>query len=497
MTLTKELTLLRLVAALALVNFMVEPIQASAKKSSQQHSVANQFVEFNSELMKSWQPKIKSLCRNRKVSISNVSGMLQLIEAINHDELRCAERYRAAIYELIPILMRKKERLCNDITFEMIKHYHFRFIQPHIKSFGLPTGKVFKGQLHPEPRTYFLQYDDHDQILMAPISVRHFFLKFALQVSHQCKMDLIKNLVRDQERVLESDDLELMAPFTEALLGEQQAGAESPSGIDFDNVLYIPELDGLKRRVSGELYEPTGGDSSQPSLLRTTADEGSDLYRMIVACRSRFEPIYNQLIVPIVRLSKLGYDYQGPKGWTESERSFLDSNLVRDWLVIVHVCEIFKYTRLVRVKPKLKTLGEFLTSKDDDDDDEGKPFALARGDSIDSSQEEELLDDRDLEPVEYSPSERYLMEDELLVVKERELDQELARKFGKQKEGAVEAFLRRLANRPKRVLAVVDPMQFAHYRRNIGWYTGIVKFISSTLALISIGFTLHGLAHGR
>lgn len=467
------------------------PDESANDNRPEQEAPVDEAAGLQPAQIEKWRPKIKRLCSNKKVTISSVDDMLQLITVMSHLGVQCPRRYLAAIYELTPILMRKKERLCNDYSFAMIKHYHFRFIQPNKRNARGPH-QVVKGQLHPEPRKFWLEYDQYDQIIMAPISVRHFFLKFALQVSYQCKMDLIRNLAKDQAKVLEPGDLELMAPFSDALLGGPDREPLSPSGIDFDNVLYMPELDGIVLKAHDHLDDNQDGPHK---ALRTTADESSTLFRMIIACKSRFKPMYDRLITPIVRLSKLGYDYQGPKGWSGDERRFLDGDLLRDWLVIVHVCEMFKDTHLVRIKPKPLTLAERLerdNKNHEDDEDESKPFALTNG--VDDENEEELNDEA--EPVDYEPSERFLMSDRLLVRGERELDLELARKFGRYKEGWVEGFLRRLSTYPRRALSVIDPMQFAHYRRNLGWYTGIIKMFSATVGIISLSFTIHGLIGG-
>lgn len=506
-----------------------------AKPKQQPKQTSNSVAQYNVVKM------AKRVCRGGKAEIHSIHEMLQVIRWVNRVELKCKSRYLSAIYELEPILLWPKERLCDESTFDFIMDYHFRFIQPFRHANRAPTQfeplprDLVKEQLHTDPRKYTVEFGNHGEVLLAPITVRHFFLRFALQASHQCKMDLIKNLERDQARVLLEDDLKMMEPFTEKLLGKNNT-----EGIDFDSALYIPKLDGVMKRESGERFEQAGKERH----LRTNAQEHSPLVRTITACRGRFKPLYDKLFMPISRLSKLGYDYLGDSGWTQEERDFLKSDLVRQWLVIMHVCEIFKNTKIIRmdqpgaVLKKKKSLRDLLNAIDDEhergagertdgessdgeegdkvkedktpDDgsqqDDGKPTEQevepeGNGDgklSEASAEEAAQLESQDdlVKPVEYSLPERFQMDDQLMIDTERDLELELSRKPGSKNPFGFRGWLRKFKSTLKKALAKLDLERFAHYRRHSLWYAGFLNFISSLSNVASITVTIYSMIQG-
>jgi hypothetical protein len=476
----------------------------------------------------------RRVCENKKAPIGSVREMARIITEIRRDESSCKDRYLAAIFMLEPLTMVPKEKLCDDTSFEMIKRYHFRFIQPHKRANRRPTQfepmpvDIVKGQLYADPGKYTVEFDNLGQVLMTPISVRHFFLKFALQVSHQCKMNLIHNLADDATRYLLEDDLELMAPFNQLL------GRDGVEPINFDNVLYMADLDGRQTDRNGDALESTGKEQQ----LRTDAGENSALVKLITACQNRFKPIYDRLIVPAVRLSKLGYDYQGTKGWSEVERQFLDGPVVHNWLVIVHVCEIFKNTKLVRLDAERMDGGDRKTTRslmdlieesysDDEEDKQIGPGESSPSSSSPSSSSLATDDDqppappeegklREMRPeeaalvesaavpfdngptklVDYSPRRPFTMQDELMIANATELDLELSRKAGHKNPFGFAGWLRMLSNCLKKALAKLDFERFAHYRRHSLLYAGVLNFISSLSNVASITVTVYSILHG-
>lgn len=469
------------------------------------------------------------VCHNSKTRIQSIGQMLSVIRWVNVNENKCKSRFLSAIYELQPILQRSKESICDNDSFQLIKDYHFRFIQPPRKvnrapsQFEASPNNLVKQQLHPEPRKYIVDVGEHDQVLIAPIEVRHFFLKFALQLSLQCKKNLVDNLEADVQRILDDQDRELMLMFgRESPIGQALVGDDVQYDIDFDNVIFMPELDGRMLRANGEEMKPPG----QEQHLKTSASADSVVFQLINSCKNRYKPLYDRLIMPIVRLSKLGYDYQGSRGFTENERKFLEGVDVKNWLMIVHICEIFKNTVLVSIddedatrdaapglrdqldkeesveSDKVADSGGLESERDENEEpaipddlpktDEG--ILVAMGDEEAQRLEELARMEQRFKPLVYEPTQRHKMEDKLMIEREQDLDLELSRKHGPEGNPfGFRGFLRRLKSTIKRALAKLDMERFAHYRRNSLWYSGLLNFISSLSNVVSISVTVVGL----
>lgn len=435
---------------------------------------------------------LKKICNNKQVEITSKSHMRSIIYAQYVNEDTCNNRYKPAFNELDPILRTNPTEMCSDQSIELIKKYHLRFIRPHKDINRMPSQfepmprEVVKGQLYSEPDSYLVRFDEWDNAIMTPIAIRHFFLAFTLQVSYMCKRLLVKNLSIDSKTVLEEDDNALMLMFDEqtpigALL------ANTLEHLDFDNVVHIDELDGERDKSAQDSQFHL--DKGESLYLKTSAKENSALIEMIEGCKIRFKPLYDQLLMPIIKLSKMGYEYCGPK-LTMEEQEQLNGTEVRTWLSVVHVCELFDKVHLVR--------DDDLNTEQTSESDAASTEKEGLLEPISEKEMEETLESsKEIvfgNPIKYNVSYKIPFGDEIWIKGPKELDLELSRKKGNQNPFGFFGMLRRFASAAKKALSKLDLERFAHYRKNSLWYNGVLNFISSVTNTMSIVATVTTIA---
>ena len=451
--------------------------QATQTTSSEQQAVVESGakVDTNSEveagarddIYELYLDKAKRICSNRRTLVESMDEMLQLIGFINRSELKCST-YLAALYELDPILKIKRDNLCGNKSIDLIRDYHFRFIQPFRRSNRKPTKgeplprDLVKEQLFPEPRKYTVEVDDYNHSLIAPIAVRHFFLKLVLQISKHCKQTMVANLLADTGELLEDEHRDMMKLFEKDQVYGRVLGDEY-DGLDFDTVLYIPELDGVKKGVQPE---------SKERELPTDGSKDAALYKIVRSCQMRFKPIYDKLIMPIVRLSKLGYDYLNSDAFEHDHATFLNSGRLNVWLAIVHTCEIFSKTKLITQSEHPRVLL----------DEMGQEQVFASNSSLQIK----------FMPIEYEPRLKGPIENKLMIASSRELRVELGRKYGYDGAG-LGGLLRKSSNFFKRMLAKLDFNRFAHFRRHSTRYASMISFLSMCVNLYTAGSNMAAL----
>ena len=69
------------------------------------------------------------------------------------------------------------------------------------------------------------------------------------------------------------------------------------------------------------------GKRSDKFAMLVNVEVGERFRKMVIACETKFKPFYSQLVVPIIKMSKLGYGSQE------------DSLLLSKWFKIVRIYE--------------------------------------------------------------------------------------------------------------------------------------------------------------
>lgn len=512
------------------------------------------------------------LCGDKEVYIPTVKAMQRLIlVASNSNYMKCRNSYKRSLNELDAILKLPRAHLCEKRYFNLLRSFHFRFISPpkHVDRIPeqyepLPR-EIVRGQLHPEPQTYVAPLDAHGQPLLLPLAARHFFLSFMLQLSAQCKRTLLANLATGEPQRLYTDDERAnaimgMLAGADGPLGElvrrqdvpqmrAKQRAMAPTEIDFETALYMPDLEGIPAPWKKKANE------TPPASKRTFIVAGADtaasspLMDLVHACRLKFKPIYDEIIIPVIRMSKLGYEYLGDR-LSEEEHARLTGDEVKTWLNAVRVCEIFNEIMIVpeqdldRIEAeadmKEKQLADRSSSNSAESEQQqeeeapqvlhldaanaaqleasavsrtsmdAKPNADETDDAVSTAEFEEPDEDDDslaldatTKPpsmlttqddeeglVHYKPSVLDEMSERLWITAEPQLDLELSRKGGGEDPLGWRGAFRKGWNSFKGFFERMDPNRSAHYRRNQVWYSGVLNAISSVSNVASITTTV-------
>lgn len=167
-----------------------------------------------------------------------------------------------------------------------------------------------------------------------PQQLRQFFLALCFQISAGCKMTLINSLEFDtSERIKEQDykSIEMLERYGATLL-DKDAELE-----DFDDILLLEDMQALSGQQPSQ-QESSEDDAGSKLIIKTkTNDVLRDLIR---TCKQKFKPIYDKLIMPLIKLSNLGYNYRGELLARELEE-LKTNKLVKRWYNIVQTCEAF------------------------------------------------------------------------------------------------------------------------------------------------------------
>ena len=166
-----------------------------------------------------------------------------------------------------------------------------------------------------------------------PPALVQFFNSLCFQVSAECKKSLINNLELDTKGKISAEDYAIFeSASTTNSNSDNDDDDENVSGPrDFDDIL----LPGDIESVIGKHYK----DARLRMLVNPIV--GEKMHKMVEACPIKFKPFYSKLILPIVELSNLGYNFQGEMMQRELEE-LSRNKLVRKWFNIVQVCESFQ-----------------------------------------------------------------------------------------------------------------------------------------------------------
>lgn len=340
------------------------------------------------------QSLLKSVCRNAQVPIESVEEAKRLIDEVWADTENkiCLKKYTQSFFDLENILEEDGETsLCSASRFELIRKYHFRYINPprEVYKFGDNLQQLKKEiqfrQLDAYEIPHTIQLDEFGQVILIPIAVQQFFKAYALQVSGVCKRTMAENLEMAMSR-LSDDDHELMEIHSspshtptespqrlgtgkllkggkkltrnkamKRMLNSASPGEETAAipnalihnrfkyDLNFKNLVYMPELE-------GELDD--GDLRRQQEVTLIDLRHLPELNNFMQHCELRFKPVYSKLVMPVVRLAKLGYEYFGPE--LKKYQDTLDSDSAVKLMVVTMACEAFGKFKLAGEPPAVK-----------------------------------------------------------------------------------------------------------------------------------------------
>ena len=215
-----------------------------------------------------------------------------------------------------------------------------------------------------------------------PPALVQFFNSLCFQVSAECKKSLINNLELDTKGKISAEDYAIFESASATNSNDNDDGDENVSGPrDFDDIL----LPGDIESVIGKHYK----DARLRMLINPVV--GEKMRKMVEICPIKFKPFYSKLILPIVELSNLGYNFQGEMLQRELDE-LRRNKLVQKWFNIVQVCESFQTSDIFIDKANLVGDSKSLTFVDAA---EAEKLSLSQGSITDFTSSDK--------PLEYEP----------------------------------------------------------------------------------------------
>ena len=223
---------------------------------------------------------VAKLCNGDLIGISRISHAKALVEASKSTSERSCEQYKRSLAALEPILEQVESGdVCQVEFIEKVGNYHNEFIRS--KSFLIPE------------------------------ALRNFFVSLVFEISAKCKTTLLNSLKADSANRISEEDY--------SSIPLEQSAERGGDQLEVEDVLLAEDVQKL-----------LAGKRIGKFVMLVNVEVGAKFRKMTSACETKFRPFYLQLIVPIVKLSKLGYF---------SRENNEDEQLLLDWFKIVQTCE--------------------------------------------------------------------------------------------------------------------------------------------------------------
>lgn len=313
------------------------------------------------------------LCNNSPVVLESVHQTRHLIEQVKKSNSLSCSAYRDSLVDLDELLAVVQSGETPNMDFiKMVQSYHEKYIA-----------------------------DEHNQIKSnIPVALRQFFISLCFQISAEFKINLINNLELDSKQFIEQTDYDLIGVLDE--FGATLSDSESEIN-DFDDLIVVEDLN-----------RAAGLEQQRETKLMIKVKTSEFLRKLIRTCNNKFKPIYDKLILPLIGLSNMGYNYQGELLKVELEE--LKRNpLAKRWYVIVQTCETFK------------TIDIYEASESFTEDDR-QAFVFIQRDEAEELRKNQkaLLYNESEEPIDYHPKASH--NDQLWITDQKEL-QKLVSKY--------------------------------------------------------------------
>ena len=294
------------------------------------------------------------LCDGNLLAISRLSQAKQILQDNKLSDESSCNQYKDSFAKLEPVLDAVESgNLCQLETVEKIERYHDEFVKKN--SFLIPE------------------------------KLREFFVALSFELSSECKKTAANLFATDSRISVTQDELKTF----------DSIGSSSSS--DSKDVQLVEDI----KKMGGKYY-------NHFELLIST--EASKKYRMrMLDCENKFKPFYSKLLVPLIKLSKLGYNR---KVQPEEEQ------ILRSWFGAVRVCESIASAEVFEDKANIVGDKKALTFVS------AEKAAVLR--ESQGSLNEEVK--RHAQPVEYSPPKSSIAVDEIPFVGNEELEQLAAAK---------------------------------------------------------------------
>lgn len=242
---------------------------------------------------------LEALCDNKPIKLVSISQVRRLISEAKSQPNTACDRYQRSLQALDDFLeVVESGKTCNLDLVDKIRHFQQEFF----------SGKKSSGKT-----------------AQIPDVISRFFISLCFQLSAECKINMINSLEYDTQEAISEADYEIIKLFER---NKVTLLSEDTKVTDFDDLIL---LDDLSTREDNE-------QPQAPTKLLVKVKTNNLIKNLVKTCRLKFKPYYDKLIVPLIKLSNLGYNYQGELVARELEE-LKRNELVRRWYNIVQTCE--------------------------------------------------------------------------------------------------------------------------------------------------------------
>lgn len=239
------------------------------------------------------------------------STSLKFIKTKSGSDLTSIDKLRAYLSELNDVDARKWQ---TEVKFPLDN-------LKQLISFG--NDNVCSKQKLNDIREFFDKYIHIGQTSLIPDKLRRVFIAYGLLVSSVCSAKMIETLQKlDDKQILKSNEDEILL--------DDWVGKRSTLAFLLRDNLVMP-YDMLKvaaRRLK------------QDKIFVQTAF-GQSLARLQSVCLNQLESIYSELVMPVVKLSDMGFNYVGSQ-MTDTK------SIISRWYRITYLCESLKSIQFIR-----------------------------------------------------------------------------------------------------------------------------------------------------
>lgn len=248
------------------------------------------------------EPSLEAVCNNESVPLTSIIAVRKLVRESQTTQLDSCVRYKGSFDKLDDILVAVQTgKICDLALVDKVRNYQRDFIA---ESNGKSGENI-------------------------PQSLRRLFLALCFQIDAECKLNQISKLKDQVLPLFTGEDYNLIKYWEEhgSFLFDLSGQIK-----DFDDILLPEDVD--KIAESGDFATGPGGFA-----IMVKAD--GRMRDLLQDCKYKFKPFYAKLITPLVKLSNLGFNFQGEILANQLEE-LRQSKVIKRCYNIVLTCETFK-----------------------------------------------------------------------------------------------------------------------------------------------------------
>lgn len=245
---------------------------------------------------------------DKQVEITRASQLDELVGALDaspEDESVHDKRTRLALHHLNKMINTNKDNVCRLAKINQIRAFYTQFVDKNSLA-------------------------EQDEPKLAKF-VQNLFLSYGFGVSRLCKTSMVSSLLSASQRLLNKHDFQQIASWTSES-GPLSKVLKAPNDVD-DLVLPEDILAVLREKAEKKGKTLPSAVEKLPVALQSATSR--NIRKVQAVCERRFRPIYGQLILPLVSLSRIGLNYKS----SLHKQQMKTNKDVHLWYRIVYLCE--------------------------------------------------------------------------------------------------------------------------------------------------------------